>query len=144
MDIAALVISLLSATVASSTLIYTRTWRREAHRAAIIAYYMTVRKRQVFEDPNVALWNASGVHDSVYRIRDDLMSALPTLPAPALAIGERMIDACLRYLIELRPLWGKDGSDKMTEEAVHLHRAWVEALNGEIRALRELSTGGRG
>jgi hypothetical protein len=104
---------------------FTASWRREAHRAAVVGFRLLVKRKQVFVDQHKS---------RVYDLREDLCRALPGLPDPALVIGEKIVNECTSYLTALRPFIGKGLAPD--DDQVGRHRQWVAAVSGDLDALK--------
>ena len=131
MAAAALVVSIVSALTALTTVTLTLIMRRDAARAAEVTLRMLVTKKQVFRDQALTTWTIHGVQQSVYDLNDDLSRLLPTLKPPARQTCETLIELCSSYLMDLRPSVAQpDGPPNTT--LIRRHGAWADAMRTTI------------
>jgi hypothetical protein len=102
-SVAALAVSMASAAIATLSYRQTLKWRRQAHRARVVLFRVSVGSKTVLTSPDQT-WDVGGVHRSVQGLlREELRQAIGELPEDALDAGEAMVEACARLLRELRP-----------------------------------------
>ncbi|GLY35753.1 hypothetical protein Amsp01_017770 [Amycolatopsis sp. NBRC 101858] len=131
MATSALVISIISALTALAALWSTSAWRRQSHRAAVSAFRMLVKRKQVFV-ADVSDWWVNGIHTSVYELRDQLVNAMSTLPWQSMSTAEDMVDDCTRFLTSLRPWLDVE---QAPEDVLALHRTWVTRMSAHLATL---------
>jgi hypothetical protein len=132
--IAALIISIVSAVTAGVSVYVTWQWRRESQLSAAKLVRTLILRKQVYVDTELTRWSASGIHNSVYELRDELATALMGLPTSQFEVGQEMVAACTSYLVELRH-FTHPVQEPLDNGVLAAHAQWRAALDTQISHL---------
>jgi hypothetical protein len=140
---AALVVSIGAAAFAYLSYRQAGRFRRDAYYGEVAAFAAAIRRKTVLEAPDTPRWDASGVHDSVRELRDDLTDRIAKLPREMVPTGQAVVESCTRLLASLRE-WSLDerraGTDiQEIPEAHAVVRNWVTEIRAELAVLDSYS-----
>lgn len=119
--------------------------RRDAHYGEVAAFAAAIRRKTVLQAPDTSGWNASGVHDSVRELRDDLTNRIAELPREMVPTGQAAVESCVRLLAAMRT-WSLDENRARTDiqeipEARAVVTKWVTEIRAELAVLDSYSEG---
>lgn len=135
MEVAALVISIVSALTAGVSVYITYRWRREAQLTAAKLIRALVSRKQVYVDTELTTWDPVGIHNSVYELRDELARALVGLPISKFEIGQGMVERCTSYLWYLRRYTHVEPQKPLDEALRKAHEEWRASLDVSMSQL---------
>jgi hypothetical protein len=136
---AALVVSIGAAAFAYLSYRQADRFRRDAYYGEVAAFAAAIRRKTVLEAPDTSRWDASGVHESVRELRDDLTDRIAKLPREMVPTGQAVVESCARLLAEMRP-WALDPNRARTDiqqipEAHAIVTNWVAEVRAELARL---------
>jgi hypothetical protein len=140
MDIAAVIVSAISLTVAIVSAILTARWRTHSLFASVTGFRAYVLSKQVYKTDDIAEWTSAGVHNSIYALNRDLIRAVVTLPPSAVRIGEEMIDSCTRCLVSLRQWSHSEHAGEQLKshpDAIGTYQGWVNEMSKGLERLEQ-------
>src|SRR5215217_7602316 len=136
MEIAAVIVSAISLTVAIVSAILTARWRTHALFASVTGFRAYVLSKQVYNADDIAEWSPAGVHNSIYALNRDLIRAVVTLLPSAVRIGEDMIEACTKCLVSLRGWSHSQHAAERLEahpKAIGIYREWIKEMSNDLK-----------
>lgn len=134
-DVAALVISLISAVVAGLSYVSSRALGREAYAGAVETLRWTVRAKQIISSPHRP-WTAAQISGSAYDLRNELKESLRDLAPHARPSAAELLRETIGLLEGIFE-WREDDRTSIqdTPEANALYQAWSRRMLEKADAL---------
>jgi hypothetical protein len=113
--------------------------RRDTSSAEVAAFRAAIKRKAALKAPD-AVWSVGGVHDSVYRLVDDLTPRIGKLPKVMIPTGEAAVEASADALNRLRRWAIEEPDEARTDiheipEALAVVEEWVATMRGHLAVL---------